>query len=183
MLPSRCHSRKRRWAPLIVAVLAMHGFGLVSAQPAEGQLRIAFVDMERVTAASPQIARGNARLTEEFRPRNEALEEGTSRLEGLEERLRLESAFMAEQQVQALERDARALRRQLQRDREDIFEEFNFRVNEVRLQVEEEIEEIVTRFGRERGYDLILISEVLFYSDRIDITDDVIATLNAESEP
>lgn len=151
---------------------------LLAAVPqAWAQPKIAYVNFEQVAESSPQIARGKARLDEEFRPRNEELEEQQERLNRMEERLVRDGPIMTEEQALALERDVRNLRRQLQRDREDAAEAFNFRLNEVEQEVSAEIERLVQEFAKEQGYDMILISRVLFVSDEYDITNDVIEIL------
>lgn len=155
--------------------------GLLAASAAAHELKIGFVDFDRAGLNSPQVAQGKARLDEEFRPRNEALEAEEQRLQEMEERLLRDAAVMSEAQEQAMERELRALRRQVQRDREDMIDEFNFRLNEVQQEVEREIEQIVRRFARENGYDLILVTNVLYYSEAVDITDDVIEILRRES--
>lgn len=156
-------------------------FGLATGVAAADELKVGYVDFERVALNSPQIAEGKARLDEEFRPRNEALEIEEQRLQDMEDRLLRDAAVMTEAQEQAMERELRALRRQVQRDREDLVDEFNFRLNEVQQEVEKEIEEIVRRFADDNNFDLILVTHVLYVSERIDITDQVIEILRREN--
>jgi len=141
------------------------------------QPKIAYVNFGKVADASPQISRGLARLDEEFRPRNVVLERQEETLGVLEGRLLKDGPFMAVTEAQNLERNVRALRRQLQRDREDAAEAFNFRLNEVYQEVEERIGQIVQEFGKAQGYDIIFATEVLYVSDEFEITDQVIELL------
>ena len=176
-MPARHFSKVRtgrlsRWMPLALLLVPL----LSAAQ----ELKIGYVDFERVAESSPQIARGKALLEEEFRPRNEVLATEEKRLQEMEERLLRDGPVMTESQQQTLERDARALRRQVQRDREDLIDEFNFRLNEVQQEVEKEIEQIVRGFARENGYDLILVTHTLYVSETVDITDEVIEILRTD---
>lgn len=166
----------KRLTPILVLAL------LAAVPPVLAQPKIAYVNFELVAESSPQIARGKARLDEEFRPRNEELEAQQERLTRMEERLVRDGPIMTEDQALTLERDVRNLRRQLQRDREDAAEAFNFRLNEVEQEVSAEIERLVQEFARDQGYDMILISRVLFVSDEYDITNDVIEILRREAE-
>ncbi|MEM9302960.1 MAG: OmpH family outer membrane protein [Pseudomonadota bacterium] len=145
------------------------------------QAKIGYVDFERVANNSPQIALGRARLEDEFQSQNVSIEEDEQRLAEMEDRLIRESDIMTEEQVESLELRARSLRRQVQRDREDLADEINFRVNEVQKEVEAEIGDIVRQFAENNGYDLILVTRILYVSDTVDITDDVIEILQQQA--
>lgn len=145
------------------------------------ELKIGYVDFERLAEASPQIAQGRDLLTEEFRPRNEALEAEDAALIALEQRLNRDAAVMSEAARREQERDLRNRRRQLQREQEDLLEEIQFRANEVRAQIERDLEQSVRRFASDNGYDLILVTQILYVSDTVDITDELIALLQAEA--
>ena len=84
--------------------------------------------------------------------------------------------------VSDVERRIRALRRDVQRDRQDLADELDFRLNEETQRVEEEIYEVVRNFARENGYDLILPGPALFASDTINLTDDLLARLRSEAD-
>lgn len=175
-------ARVRRRLGWLLGCALLGAFPASLALAQEAALRIGYVDFDRVANNAPQITRGRARIDEEFRPRSERIEAGEQRLVELEERLVRDSAIMTRQQVEDLELEARALRRRLQREREDLADEISFRVNEVQEEVEAEIGDIVRRFAEENGYDLILVTHILYVSDTVDITDQVIAILQRDAE-
>jgi Skp family chaperone for outer membrane proteins len=87
----------------IISVLVL---GLVFAATAEAQqLRIGYVDMKKVLDNAPQVLAGRARLDQEFRARNDAIELDEVRANALEARL-AQGDVSADGRVQ-LERDLR----------------------------------------------------------------------------
>ena len=65
---------------------------------------------------------------------------------------------------------------------EDLREEFTFRLTQELQEVEEEINDAVRALAREQGFDLLLRSPVVYASERIDITDEVLSQLQQDFE-
>ncbi|NKI35006.1 OmpH family outer membrane protein [Wenzhouxiangella sp. XN79A] len=156
---------------------------LMLAGPAWGQadVRIGYVDMKRLLDNAPQVLAGRAELDIEFRPRNEALLADEQRLVDMEQAL-ADSSGLSNEQLLAREREIRNLRRSIDRRREDLADELNFRRNAEIKSLGEEIELAVQTVARREGYDLVLSSPVAFASDRIDITDQVLEFLEVDFE-
>jgi outer membrane protein len=156
-------------------------FALLLAGPALGQVdvRIGYVDMKRLLDNAPQVLAGRAELDDEFRPRNEALLADEERLVEMEQRL-AESSDLSNEQVLAREREIRNLRRSIDRRREDLADELNFRRNAEIKTLGEEIELAVQTVAQREGFDLVLSSPVAFASDRIDITEQVLEFLEVD---
>lgn len=153
------------------------------AGPALGQadLRIGYVDMKRLLDNAPQVLAGRAELDIEFRPRNEALLADEERLVQMEQDL-ADSIGLSNEQILAREREIRNLRRSIDRRREDLAEELNFRRNAEIKSLGEEIELAVQTVAEREGYDLVLSSPVAFASRKIDITDQVLEFLEVDFE-
>lgn len=156
---------------------------LLMAGSAWGQadLRIGYVDMKRLLDNAPQVLAGRAELDVEFRPRNEALLADEERLVQMEQDL-ADSIGLSNEQVLAREREMRNLRRSIDRRREDLAEELNFRRNAEVKALGEEIELAVQTVAEREGYDLVLSSPVAFASQKIDITDQVLEFLEVDFE-
>ncbi|MFN2334068.1 MAG: OmpH family outer membrane protein [Wenzhouxiangellaceae bacterium] len=152
---------------------------LVGGAAAQTDLRIGYVDMKRLLDNAPQVMAGRAELDVEFRPLNDELLADEQRLLGLEQRLAAESGLSAEQ-LAARQREIRALERSIERRREDLAEELNFRRNREIKELGEEIEIAVQTVARRDGYDLVLTSPVAYASDQIDITDKVLVFLERD---
>ena len=157
--------------------------GLVCASLAGAQeTKIGYVDMQRLFDEAPQVQAVRDSLDREFRPRNEALLADEDRLEEIETQLANDAASLMANQRQTLMVEARNLRRSIDRRREDLAEEVRFRTNAETSDLESTIDLAVSEVARAGDYDLILTSPVAYASDRVDITESVLAWLAQDLE-
>jgi len=152
-------------------------FGSLAAQ----DIRIGYVDMKRLLDSAPQVLAGRAALDLEFRPINDRLLADEERLLEMEQQL-AGSSGLTREQLAARQREIRNLTRSIERRREDLAEELNFRRNQQIKELSEEIEIAVQTVARREGYDLVLSSPVAYASETIDITDRVLAFLERDYE-
>src|SRR6056297_2007331 len=160
---------------VLIFMLTMLLAGAAVAQ----DIRIGYVDMKRLLDTAPQVIAGRAELDVEFRPINNELLADEELLLELEQQLAAESGLTREQ-VAARQREIRNLQRSIERRREDLAEELNFRRNQRIKELGEEIEVAVQTVARRQGYDLVLSSPVAYASETIDITDQVLAFLETD---
>ena len=143
------------------------------------QNKIGYVDWKRLVESAPQIQIARDKLDAEFRPRNETIEADEAILREIEQRHQRDIAVMGLTEAQALERQIRSLRRTVQRDKEDLAEELDYRLTEERQGVEDEIYKIIRVFAKENGYDFILPGPMLFVNEEMNLTDQLLARLRA----
>jgi outer membrane protein len=142
------------------------------------ELRIGYVDMKEVLDNAPQVIAGRAKLDQEFRSRNDAIEMDELRAESLESRL--QQGDLASDRQLALERELRELRRNVSRRKEDLRDELSFRRTEEVQRLEEQINIAVQEIAQRNGFDLILSSPVIYASPALDITDLILEQLEVE---
>lgn len=150
----------------------------VAAQ-ANSELRIAYVDMQRLLDSAPQMVTARERLASEFAARDAALKEDLARLSTMETRLREEGAFMARDESERLKQQTDALRRSVDRTRTRMREELSRRTREEADRAFPTISEAVAKYARSQNIDLVLTSPVIYYNAKIDITDRVIDSLRS----
>ena len=167
------------WLLLTLALLAPVALPPAAlAQPAP--TRVGYVDMQRLLDNAPQVLAANARLKREFDTRDAELTADQARLAELDARL----ASGGAENVEALQRQADALRRSVERTRQRLREELRTRSDEEVDKTWPLINDAVADYAREQGYDLIVPSPVVYVSGRIDITNDVIERMQREfNEP
>ena len=154
-------------------------FGLVFCTVAEAQqLRIGYVDMKQVLDNAPQVIAGRARLDQEFRARNDAIEMDEMRATALEARIQ-QGDMSAASRLQT-ERELRDLRRNITRRQEDLRDELSFRRTEEVQSLEEQINVAVQEIAERNGFDLIISSPVIYASAALDITDMILEQLEVE---
>ncbi|MDT8448722.1 MAG: OmpH family outer membrane protein [Wenzhouxiangellaceae bacterium] len=163
----------RFWLFMLAAMIS----GALSAQ----DIRIGYVDMKRLLDNAPQVIARRAELDLEFRPINNQLMADEERLLQMEQELAAANGLTPEQ-VNARQREIRNLQRSIQRRREDLADELNFRRNRQIKELGEEIEVAVQTVARREGYDLVLSSPVAYASEAIDITGKVLDFLEMDYE-
>ncbi|MDA0359513.1 MAG: OmpH family outer membrane protein [Proteobacteria bacterium] len=140
------------------------------------ELKIGFVNTDRVFKEAAPALRSQKKLQEEFAPRDQVIKAVNSQATEVKAKLEKDGLTMAESEKRALESELARLSREIQRLQREFREELNLRKQEelkVILRIaNEEIDKIAT----EEKYDLIL-QEAVYRSDRLDITDKVIKAL------
>ncbi|MBT8050125.1 MAG: OmpH family outer membrane protein [Xanthomonadales bacterium] len=142
------------------------------------ELRIGYVDMKEVLDNAPQVVAGRAKLDQEFRDRNDAIELDELRADSSEQRL-AQGDLDDESRIR-LERDLREMRRNISRRKEDLRDELSFRRTEEVQRLEGQINLAVQEIARRNGYDLIVSSPVIYASPTLDITDLILEQLEVE---
>lgn len=142
------------------------------------QLRVGYVDMKRVLDNAPQVLAGRDQLDLEFRPRNDAIEFQERQVQAMEDRLQLGDT--AEDTRLRLERDLREMRRNVNRQKEDLRDELSFRRTEEVQKLEDQINQAVQVIAATHGYDLILSSPVVYADPSLDITQLILDQLRLE---
>ena len=165
----------KRFFPLLL-MLFVFAAGPVAAQ----QLRIGYVDMKQVLDNAPQVLAGREKLDLEFRPRNETIEFQERQVQAMEDRLQL--GDLSEDAKVRLERELREMRRNVNRQKEDLRDELSFRRTEEVQKLEDQINQAVQAIARDSGYDLILSSPVVYADPSLDITQLILDQLRLEYE-
>jgi len=165
----------KRFIPLLL-MLSM----LVAAPANAQQLRIGYVDMKQVLDNAPQVLAGREKLDLEFRPRNETIEFQERQVQTMEDRLQL--GDLTEDARLRLDRELREMRRNVNRQKEDLRDELSFRRTEEVQKLEEQINLAVQEIARDNGYDLILSSPVIYADPTLDITQLILDQLRLEYE-
>jgi outer membrane protein len=141
---------------------------------------IAFVNTPQVLEQAPQAEAVRKTLQSEFSTRDAELVAEQKKVKALEEKMARESLTMSEEQQRKLERDILSQKRELKRSRDEFAEDFNIRRNEELAKMQREIALSIVALAKESGYDLILENGVIYASDRVDITSQVIDRLKRD---
>ncbi|MDH3788905.1 MAG: OmpH family outer membrane protein [Xanthomonadales bacterium] len=165
------------WYYVRTICIVLVGLALCSTVDAQ-QLRIGYVDMKEVLDRAPQVVAGRAKLDQEFRARNDAIELDEMRGDSMEQRLQ-QADMTAENRLQ-MERELRDIRRSVSRRKEDLRDELSFRRTEEVQRLEEQINVAVQEIAQRNGYDLIISSPVIYANPDLDITDLILEQLEVE---
>ena len=172
--------------PLSTKVLAAAaGSALLccSLAAAAQELRIGYVNSERVLREAAPAKAAQTRLESEFGKREKELADQGARLKAAAEKLEKEAPTLSETERARRQRELVEQDRDIQRRRREFQEDLTQRKNEELATVVERANRVIKQIFEQEKYDLIL-QEAIFAGARVDITDKVIKALNnAASAP
>jgi outer membrane protein len=139
-------------------------------------LKIGFVNTERVFKESAPAVRSQKKLQQEFSVREEEIKAVDSEAKGIRQRLEKDGLILEETQRRNLEAELGRLSREMQRLQREFQEELNLAKNTEMKVILKIANEAIQKIAVSENFDLIL-QEAVYRSDRLDITDKVIEAL------
>lgn len=168
--------KKMKVLSLISAGLLALGLQAAHAQ----DLKIGYVNSDRVLRDATPAKAAQARLEQEFAKREKELADVAARLKQASEKLEKDGPTLAESDRARRQRELVEQDRDFQRRRREFQEDLNQRKNEELSSVVERANKVIKQIFEQEKFDLI-VQEAVFAGPRVDITDKVIKTLNASS--
>ena len=147
--------------------------------PAAGyaaELKIGFVNQERILRESSPAKRAQAKLDKEFATRRAELDRMEKQGREMEATMQKETVTLPEAERTARERQLGQLTRDFQRMQREFREDVNLRRNEELASLQERANKVINDIAEKEKFDLIL-QEAVYASGKIDITDKVIKAL------
>jgi outer membrane protein len=164
-----------RTLKVLVAATLLAG----AAAGATGQeLKIGYVNSDRVLRDAVPAKAAQAKLEAEFSKREKDLTDLANRLKAASDKLDKDAPTLAESERVRRQRELVDQDRELQRKRREFQEDLSQRKNEELGAVVERTNRVIKQIFETEKYDLIL-QEAVFWSPKVDITDKVIKALNA----
>jgi outer membrane protein len=156
---------------------------IAAAAPAAAQeLKIGYVNSERVMRESNPAKAAQAKLQAEFSKREKELDDSAVKLKSAADKLEKDAVTLSESERNRRQRELVESDRDLQRKRREFQEDLNQRRNEELASVIERANRVIRQIYESEKYDLVL-QEVIFAGARVDITEKVIKVLNAPAVP
>ena len=146
------------------------------------ELKIGYVNSERVLREATPAKAAQTKLEAEFGKREKESNDAATRLKAAGDKLEKDSPTLADSERARRQRDLVEQDRDLQRKRREFQEDLNQRRNEELATVVERANRAIKQIFDSEKFDVIL-QEVIFASGRVDITDKVIRILNAPAGP
>ena len=162
--------------PKTLAAATMLVAAITGAQAQE--LKIGYVNSERVLKEANPAKAAQAKLETEFGKREKELTDVANRLKAAADKLEKDRPALAEAERNRRERDLVEQDRDFQRKRREFQEDLNQRKNEELSSVVERANKVIKQIFDSEKYDLIL-QDAVHWSARVDITKKVIDALNA----
>jgi len=142
------------------------------------ELKIGYVNSERVLKEANPAKAAQAKLEAEFGKREKDLADVATRLKAAADKLDKDSPTLSDAERTRRQRDLVEQDREFQRKRREFQEDLNQRKNEELSGVVERANKVIKQIFDAEKYDLIL-QDAVHWSARVDITKKVIDALNA----
>jgi outer membrane protein len=159
---------------LAAATLLVAATAVAQAQ----ELKIGYVNSERVLREANPAKAAQAKLEAEFSKREKDLADVATRLKAAADKLDKDGPTLSEADRSRRQRDLVEQDRDFQRKRREFQEDLNQRKNEELSGVVERANKVIKQIFDSEKYDLIL-QDAVHWSARVDITKKVIDALNA----
>ena len=169
-------------APLIRAVtrvlLVTMASGLVVGAAIAQDLRIGFVNTERIFREANLAKAAQTKLEQEFARREKEVQGLAAALKTSSEKFEREAPTLPESQRVIRQRQLVDMDRDFQRKQREFQEDLNLRKNEELQQVLERANRVIKQVAEAEKYDLV-IQEAVYINPKHDITDKVLSSLNS----
>lgn len=140
-------------------------------------LKIGYVQVDKILQEAPQTAESGKKLEKEFSPRTQELERMQKQIKDGQAALDKDSLTLSETDRKNKERDISNLNIEFQRKQRELREDVNLRKNEELGLLQDRINKAVTNVAETESFDLVVYSGVAYASKKIDITDKVLKSL------
>lgn len=165
----------------VVKTLAASALVLAAVGAQAQELKIGYVNSDRVLRDAAPAKAAQSKLEAEFSKREKDLADLANKLKATGDKLEKDAPTLPETERNRRQRDLVEQDREFQRKRREFQEDLNQRKNEELATVVERANKVIKQIFESEKYDLI-IQEAVFASPRVDITDKVIKALNAQGK-
>ena len=145
------------------------------------ELKIGYVNFGRLLEESPHAKAAQQTLEGEFMPRQRDIAAQQKSLQEKADRLKREAAVMSEADRTRTEREVRDLELNLQRRFNELQEDMNLRRNEEVGKMQRALIQEGQAYAKANGDQLVVSEGVLFATDAVDITPQVVAAMKARA--
>ena len=152
--------------------------GSIGAQAQE--LKIGYVNLDKVLRDASPAKAAQAKLEAEFSRREKDLSDLEQKLKGASDKFEKDALTLGESERNRRQRDLIEQDRELQRKRREFQEDLNQRKNEELSSVLDRANRVVKQIFEQDKYDVIL-QEAVCAAPRVDVTDKVSRALNSGS--
>jgi outer membrane protein len=145
-------------------------------------VKIGFVNIVQIMEQAPQAETARKALEQEFSGRDAKLTAERDAIVELEKKLQTDGEIMNAAQRDELESEIARRKLEFSRDAEALKEDFNIRRNEELTNLQRVVYDVIVGLAKSENYDLIVTERVLYASERVNVTDEVLERLRVNAD-
>jgi len=149
-------------------------------QQASAEMKIGYVDFQKLMTEAPQVKSAMQALQNEFGTRQRELVALQNDLKARDEKLAKEGAIMAEADRAKAEKSLRDQQREFSRKGGEFQDDLSTRKNEEIGKVQRYLLEEIRTYSGAQGFDLVLGEGVFYNKPQLDITAQVLEVLKSK---
>ncbi len=162
----------------LASILLSAASGVSSAVAQEQNLKIGYLDANIIIAQAPQSVAASNELKRKYAGRENDLRQLESEIQTINDKLNNPVKFeLSEEEILQLQEESRIKNRELERGVAEVNEDFNWERNQELEKLQKTVSDLIERMAEEQKFDLIVQNPVIWVSDRINLTDEVLAEL------
>jgi outer membrane protein len=159
--------------------IALVLFLIFNTSIASAEVKIGFVEIQKILKGAPQTVAANKKLEKEFTKRTAKLKKAVKKINAKEKEFKKDSMTMSESDRAKTQREIQALKIDAQRTEREVREDIDLRRREEIAKVQKQVNIAVEKVAKEQNYDLVLYQGVAYAGKKVDITDIVIKALGS----
>jgi len=159
-----------------LSILVLSALILAAPLLQAADLKIGFVQTERIFREAAPAQKSQRKLEKEFAERDASLQKLAKQTQDLQNQLTKDGATMSESERSRKERDLASMNRDFQRLQREFREDLNTRRNEELAAVQERANKVIKELAEAEKFDLIL-QDAIYAGPKIDITERVLKAL------
>lgn len=153
---------------------------------AQGTTKVAVISVQGAIVGTKDGQKAAQELEGKFAGKRKDFDQRQSEITGLQDQLRKGSNTMAEDKRTQLERDIDEKTKRLNRDYQDVNEEWNGEQQKLLQSLGQRMMAVIEKYAKDNGYSMVLDvsnpnTPVLYASSAIDITQDIISLYDKTS--
>ena len=152
-------------------------FLIFNASTLSAEVKIGFVEIQKILKGAPQTVAANKKLEKEFTKRTGKLKKTVKKINNKEKKFKKDGMTMSDTDRSKVQKEIQALKVEAQRTEREIREDIDLRRREEIAKVQAQVNIAVEKVAKEQNYDLILYQGVAYAGKKVDITSVVIKAL------
>ena len=158
---------------LLILAAIISGF----INPAFSEVKIGFVQVDKILKEAPQTQTSNKKLEKEFKARTNDLKKIIQGIQKEEKDFSKNSLTLSDTDKEKITRKLQQDKIDAQRTERELREDIDLRRREEINSLQSQVNQTIEKLAKEKKYDLIVYQGVAYASPAIDITDMVIKSL------
>ena len=157
---------------LAIILILIFNVSIVTAE-----VKIGFVEIQKILKNAPQTVSANKKLEKEFTKRTAKLKKAVKVIQGKETAFRKDSMTMSDKDRAKKQKEIQSLKIDAQRTEREVREDIDLRRREEIAKVQKLVNVAVENVAKAQGYDLVLYQGVAYAGKKVNITEVVIKAL------